>query len=136
MMYALDKVGLEVVMKSGAIFDCLSTDPPTSDFINNYERKMGHAILDAGYALRPLIGGQDMIVNKSNILDCIPCGSDEDLTKNVTKAFGSTSCTQRYRYRDVWIESRYDTVVAFAPYICSYPLPPKHSHNVCNIHTL
>ena len=63
MVYALDRVGLEIVMKSGAIFDCLSTDPPTSDFINNYERKMGHAILDAGYALRPLIGGQDMIVN-------------------------------------------------------------------------
>lgn len=103
MVYALDRVGLEIVMKSGAIFDCLSTDPPTSDFINKYERKMGHAILDAGYALRPLIGGQDMIVNMSNIVDCIPC-SDEDLTKNVTKAFGSTSCTQRYR--DVWIESR------------------------------
>ena len=107
-------------MKSGAIFDCLSTDPPTSDFINKYERKMGHAILDAGYALRPLIGGQDMIVNKSNIMDCIPC-SDEDLT-----AFGSTSCTQRYRYRDVWIESRYDTVVEFAPYICSYPLTSQN----------
>lgn len=121
MMYALDRVGLEIVMKSGAIFDCLSTDPPTSDFINKYERKMGHAILDAGYALRPLIGGQDMIVNKSNIMDCIPC-SDEDRTKNVTKAFGSTSCT------------------AFAPYICSYPLPKtysqrrlQHTHSLKNI---
>ena len=111
MVYALDRVGLEIVMKSGAIFDCLSTDPPTSDFINNYERKMGHAILDAGYALRPLIGGQDMIVNKSNIMNCIPCGSDEDLTNNDTKTFGPTSCTQS----------------AFAPYICSYPLPKTYS---------
>eukprot|EP00571_Detonula_confervacea_P005396 CAMPEP_0172315492 /NCGR_PEP_ID=MMETSP1058-20130122/25359_1 /TAXON_ID=83371 /ORGANISM="Detonula confervacea, Strain CCMP 353" /LENGTH=364 /DNA_ID=CAMNT_0013029575 /DNA_START=127 /DNA_END=1221 /DNA_ORIENTATION=+ len=103
MMYALDKIGLAIVMKSGAIFDCL--DPPNSDFINTYERKMGRVILDAGYALRPLIGGRDMVVTKSNVMDCVPCGDGDG--GNATEL---TSCHQRDQYKDIWIKSRLKSI--------------------------
>ena len=103
MMYVLDKVGLDLVMKSGAIFDCL--DPPKADFINLYERKMGRAILDAGYAIRPLIGGRDIVVSKSNLNECIPCGEGGGL--NSTELI---SCHLRDQYRDIWIKSRYAPV--------------------------
>ena len=65
MVYALDKVGLELVMKAGAIYDCLDPVSLGTDFINGYERKMGQTILNAGYSLRPLLrpnnnsGGSD-----------------------------------------------------------------------------
>mmetsp|Transcript_27997 Transcript_27997/g.51639 ORF Transcript_27997/g.51639 Transcript_27997/m.51639 type:complete len:367 (-) Transcript_27997:288-1388(-) len=103
MMYVLDKVGLDVVMKSGAIFDCL--DPPKRDYINLYERKMGHAILDAGYAIRPLIGGRDIVVSKSNLKECIPCGEGGGV--NATKLI---SCHLRDQYRDIWIKSRLQSI--------------------------
>ncbi len=59
MMYAVDKIGLGLLMKSGAIFDCLE-EPRRNDvsyFINKYERQLSNAVLDAGYSLRLLIGG-------------------------------------------------------------------------------
>ncbi len=74
MMYAVDKIGLELIMKSGSIFDCLE-EPHKNDinyFIDNYERGLSKAVSDAGYVLRPLIGG--MVVDNSNLADCVPCG--------------------------------------------------------------
>lgn len=60
MMYALDREGLQIVMKGGAIFDCQQRwpdfDKQDSDvahglIVNNYERKMGDLILQAGYGI-------------------------------------------------------------------------------------
>ena len=69
MAYALDRVGLDLVVKSGAIFDCLEKPHRNHvDYIvENYEKKMGKVILDAGYALR--LGGSDVVVTKSNVRD-------------------------------------------------------------------
>jgi len=81
-VYALDRVGLDIIMKSGAIFDCLDVnknapllDPAAFNqyMIENYELKMGRVILDAGYGLRPLIQkdkGKGMLVTKENAGDC------------------------------------------------------------------
>lgn len=103
MMYALDRVGLNLVMKSGAIFDCL--DPPNIDFINGYERKMGHAIMDAGYAIQPLIGGKDMILTTENKMECVPCKEDRMNDTDITP-----SCKKRDFFRDIWIESRLKSI--------------------------
>ena len=60
MMYALDREGLQIVMKGGAIFDCQQrwpdfdkqeTDVAHGLIVNGYERKMGELILQAGYGI-------------------------------------------------------------------------------------
>jgi hypothetical protein len=112
MMYAVDRVGLDVIMKSGAVHDCLMRTEGNRDFINHYERKMGRAILDAGYGLRPLIRHRaDMHVTKSNVRDCAPCGSEmlpdpKVLENNATTGLLSPTCEEREYYRDIWIGSR------------------------------
>ena len=122
MAYALDRVGLDLVVKSGAIFDCLE-EPHRNhvDYIvENYEKKMGKVILDAGYALRPLIGGSDVVVTKSNVRDCVPCefyNSRENRVEggaavNVTGL--TPGCDVRNQFKDIWMESRCDTR------ICTY----------------
>ena len=118
MVYALDRIGLDIVMKSGAIFDCLINEE--KDIINNYERKMGNVILDAGYGLRPLIRhDKGMIVTKENAGDCHPCKDvakkdkdkiDEDEIKEKIKVRLSPSCDERAYYEDIWIGSRLKSV--------------------------
>ena len=117
MMYAVDRVGLEIIAKSGAIFDCLEEPHKNQlDYIvEMYEKKMGKAILDAGYALRPLIGGSDLIVTKSNVRDCVPC-EFYNLKENhveggvVVNVTGLTpGCDVRNQFKDIWMESRYET---------------------------
>ena len=104
-------------MKSGAIFDCLEEPHKNQlDYIvEMYEKKMGKAILDAGYALRPLIGGSDLIVTKSNVRDCVPC-EFYNLKENhveggvVVNVTGLTpGCDVRNQFKDIWMESRYET---------------------------
>ena len=109
MMYALDKVGLDLVMKSGAFYDCL--DPPNKDFINKYERKMGHAIVDAGFAIQPLVGrggGKDgnngFVLTTENKKECVPC--DDNKRKELTNETEIRSCKIRDYYRDFLMESR------------------------------
>jgi hypothetical protein len=101
-VYALDRIGLDIVMKSGAIFDCLINEE--KDMINNYERKMGNVILDAGYGLRPLIRhDKGMIVTKENAGDCHACKNE-----NVVRL--SPSCDERAYYKDMWLGSRLKSV--------------------------
>ncbi|KAL3777325.1 hypothetical protein ACHAW5_005961 [Stephanodiscus triporus] len=116
MAYAVDKIGLALIMESGAIFDCLEKPHMNAQFyiIKNYEQKMGRTILDAGYALRPMIGGADMIITKSNLRDCVPCefyNLKENHVDAVVDVRGLTpGCDVRNRYRDIWMESRYDII--------------------------
>ena len=96
-------------MKSGVVHDCLMLTE--RDFINRYKRKMGRAILDARYGLRPLIRHRDgMHVNKSNVRDCAPCGSemlpDPKVPENATAGPLSPTCEEREYCRDIWIGSR------------------------------
>ena len=95
-VYALDRTGLDVILESGAFYDCL--DPPTTDFINLYERKMGTAILEAGYSLRPIVG-DGFTLSNGNREDCKPCAL---MNQSVT----GLSCQERAKYSDIWIESR------------------------------
>jgi hypothetical protein len=123
-VYALDRISLDLIMKSGAIFDCLINEEYLSYpkeymsqfFIHNYEIKMGNVILDAGYGLRPLIRhDKGMIVTKENAADCHPCKNvakkdedkiDEDEIKEKVKVRLSPSCDERAYYEDIWIGSR------------------------------
>ena len=117
-VYALDLISLDLIMKSGAIFDCLIKDE--KDMINNYEMKMGRVILDAGYGLCPLIQhDKGMIVTKENAADCHPCKDvakkdedkiDEDEIKEKVKVRLSPSCDERAYYEDIWIGSRLKSV--------------------------
>jgi hypothetical protein len=116
MMYAVDKIGLQLIIKSNAIFDCMShPHNNTLDYIvNNYEKKMGATILNAGFALRPYIGRKDMIVTKANVKDCVPCDFftlDEnkntlgkDTNVNVSQLV--PSCEVRNQFKDIWMEGR------------------------------
>jgi hypothetical protein len=107
MMYAVDRIGLDVIMKSGAIYDCLLNND--TDFIGSYEKKMGLAIRNAGYGLRPIVRHRvDMAVTKSNARDCHPCKSDMFPDSTVENVAGlAPSCKERDHYRDIWIGSRY-----------------------------
>lgn len=128
-VYALDRIGLDLIMKSGAIFDCLTNEDYLSFpkefiygfFIENYETKMGTVILDGGYGLRPLIPhDKSMIVTKENAGDCHPCKDvaekDEDKTdedekkENVKVERLSPSCGERAYYKDIWLGSRLKSV--------------------------
>jgi len=99
MMWAVDRIGLELIMKAGAIFDCLKEG---NNFISYYEKRMGHAIMNANYSLRPAIG-KDMIVNNDNSINCAPCSEEEK--KNTTQEMISR-CNTREQYRDIWIGKR------------------------------
>ncbi|KAL3812052.1 hypothetical protein ACHAXA_010024, partial [Cyclostephanos tholiformis] len=113
MMYAVDRIGLSLIMKSGAIFDCL--EKPHEDnvdyIVERYEKVLSRSILDAGYALRPLIGGDDIIVTSSNMRDCVPCefynledNRVDGVVVNVTTL--TPGCNVRMRFKDPWMESR------------------------------
>jgi hypothetical protein len=114
MVYAVDKLGLEIIMKSGAIFNCMQ--PPHSNnavyIIETYEKKLGAAILNAGYALQQLIGGNDMIVTQANVRECVPCeffNLDENkktLGANFNVTEFSPGCFVRNQFKDIWMESR------------------------------
>jgi hypothetical protein len=111
MMYAVDRVGLDIIMKSGAIYDCLGGGG--DDFINGYERKMGRSIIKAGYGLRPLIRHtRDFMVTRDNVFDCMPCESEvfPNMTKDEMSVLSPT-CRERQYYRDIWIGSRYDDTI-------------------------
>ncbi len=116
MMYAVDRIGLNLILKSGAIFDCLEKPHDEADvnyFVDNYEKLLSRTILDAGYALRPLIGGDDIIVTSSNMRDCVPCefyNLEENrvngIIVNVTSL--TPGCDVREQFKDPWMESRYE----------------------------
>jgi hypothetical protein len=116
MMYAVDRIGLNLILKSGAIFDCLERPHEEADvnyFVDNYERVLSRTILDAGYALRPLIGGDDIVVTSSNMRDCVPCefynledNRVDGAIVNVTSL--TPGCDVRLQFKDPWMESRYE----------------------------
>lgn len=116
-VYALDRIGLDIVMKSGAIFDCLDSGIQdrineqglTQFVIDNYEMKMGKVIKDAGYGLRPLIRhDKGMLVTKENAGDCHACQNENEKKKNDVGL--SPSCDERAYYKDMWIGSRLKSV--------------------------
>ena len=110
-------MGLDLVVKSGAICDCLEKPHRNHvDYIvENYEKKMGKVIPDAGYALRPLIGGSGVVVTKSYLRDCVPCefyNSKENRVEGgaVVNVTGLTpGYDVRNQFKDIWMESRCDT---------------------------
>ncbi|KAL3767782.1 hypothetical protein ACHAW5_000614 [Stephanodiscus triporus] len=108
MMYAVDRIGLDLIMRSGAIYDCLLDAEGGGDFINSYERKMGRAILDAGYGLRPLMRHRwDVRFTRSNADSCAPCGGDKYPHSRGNDITGLVpTCNERDHYRDIWIGSR------------------------------
>ena len=59
-VYALDNVGIDILYNSNAVYDCLQDQNPRraqmGHIVKRYEDGMSRAILDAGFALRPLIG--------------------------------------------------------------------------------
>jgi hypothetical protein len=113
MMYAVDRVGLDVIMKSGAIYDCLLEDGGGNDFVNTYERKMGTSIIEAGYGLRPLMRHRhDFRVTKDNLFDCRPCEAEYFQNKTMEEMQALFPiCKDREFYRDVWIGSRYGYLI-------------------------
>jgi len=85
MVFALDRVALQFIKQSSAIFDCykrLDNENKTDYIVRNYEFKMGRLLLDQGYGLEGII--HSGAVNSSN--------KEEFLTDD--------------RYRDMWITSR------------------------------
>jgi hypothetical protein len=120
-VYALDRIGLDIIMKSDAIFVCLVNEVDLKKFksfiIDNHEFKMGQVILDDGYGLRPLIRHhKGMLVIKENAGDCSPCKDDakkvEDKTDEDEKKENvlSPSCHERAYYEDMWLGSRLKSV--------------------------
>ena len=55
MMYALDRVGLSIIMKSGAVYDCRHGQGSKADVIEFYEVAMSRYILDAGYGISGIL---------------------------------------------------------------------------------
>lgn len=67
MMYAMDREGLDILLRGGVFFDCLERWPEFYDLevavahgriVNGYERKMGEILLKAGYAIDPFLRSQ------------------------------------------------------------------------------
>jgi hypothetical protein len=54
-VYALDKVGLQVVVNASAIYDCRVESSRYAQLVRRYEIGMGQAILKAGYGLSSLL---------------------------------------------------------------------------------
>ena len=57
MLFAVDRVGLDIIRNSGAVYDCkkgndVITDEEKMDIIMKYEIGLSRAILDAGYGIR------------------------------------------------------------------------------------
>lgn len=132
MVFALDRIGVQVIKDSGAIFDCLKEHPDLTEkkqytkIVHGYEVKMGKVIRDAGYAIRPLIEGigrtNPMIVSNDDDknkefddyhrADCRPCkrkawkGKPATNTAIANNTNNKTvSCEEREMYGDIWFES-------------------------------
>ena len=117
MVYALDRIGLQLVMDYGCIYDCLDPKYNETSFVNGYEKNMGLAIVGGGYSLRPLIRPRDgydvngdgksslmSIVNKTNLEECFHCTEEE--RKNATGKELEV-CERKDWYSDIWIGNRY-----------------------------
>lgn len=68
MMFALDRKGIDIIKKSGAVFDCV--EHPVKSFVSSYEIKMSDAILGKGFALRPTLGKDYIFTNDTKLKDC------------------------------------------------------------------
>jgi len=55
MVYALDRVGLELIQEQGAVYDCRGQLHPRDNIISRYEIGMSRILLDAGYAIRSIL---------------------------------------------------------------------------------
>lgn len=91
MVYALDRVGLQLIKNSTAIFDCSKRseyDNTTKYIVRNYEFKMGALLLKHGYGLSGILNPG--IVDSSNTKDCINDDHYADMwvTHRMMKYFG------------------------------------------------
>jgi hypothetical protein len=73
MAFALDRVGLDIVRNSSAIFDCVKIPPlpgqtEVRHIINKYERGMSRVIMAHGYGIASLI--KPTVIFLQNITDC------------------------------------------------------------------
>ena len=71
MAFALDRVGLDIIRNSGAVYDCgmynsEMTKQDKLDLIQRYEVGMGKAIFNAGYGIASLLGGSPIITNHNH----------------------------------------------------------------------
>ena len=93
MVYALDKVALQLIQKSSCIYDCrpfkdelmnISQSVFVGSIVNQYERGMGREILEHGYAMASLI--RPKTITKENQVNC----TDNDiwLTSHLNEALG------------------------------------------------
>ena len=93
MVYALDKVGLQLIQKSSCVYDCrpfidalnnVSESAVVGSIINQYERGMGREILEQGYAIASLY--RPKTLTKENQGNC----TDKDmwLTTHLNEALG------------------------------------------------
>jgi hypothetical protein len=85
MMYALDRKGLEIIMKGGAIFDCLQVNGyanMTKDerhglIVRRYERKMSDLILESGYGISSVL--RPTTIFEHNRTSCIDSSKNDTL---------------------------------------------------------
>jgi len=93
-VYALDRVGLDIILKSNAIFDCRQvgfTWSLTRYIVYNYEIGMGQAILNSGHGLASLL--PRIVIMPENRTKC----SNFDIwgKSGLTKKFGHIpSCNE------------------------------------------
>jgi len=64
-LFVLDQVGLEIVKKSSAVYDCGTqnsemNDTIVKDIVNRYEVGMSKAILDAGYGIASILSTEGL----------------------------------------------------------------------------
>lgn len=92
MMYAVDRLGLEAIQKSNAVFDCVKEPSPHAGMeeymyiVNRYERGISNAVMDAGYGITSMMGPK-VIVFKENRSLCVRRG-DRWKAKFQKKDFG------------------------------------------------
>jgi len=102
-LYALDRKGVEIIQQSNSVYDCLAEEPPNQDptglrrdlalkeymlldIVMRYEIGMSNSILEAGYALSPLLHPRQpecTEVNKHNFQQ-IKCAIDMWYSKAIT----------------------------------------------------
>jgi hypothetical protein len=77
MMYALNRVGLDIIKNSSSVYDCLLNpkDASRAGIIDRYERGMSRTIINSGYAIAPLLTEpsnemNDMIITEKTLKKC------------------------------------------------------------------
>lgn len=92
MVYAVDRVGLNIIRRSRCVFDCKkrppknNRTPESSHIISNYERCLSFVILQGRFGISPLI--RPTVLFKANSTKCAMAYPDMWITKVMEKHFG------------------------------------------------